>query len=279
MSTHGSADFRALFTQEVQKPEEDIHLDRAALYLAGEEYPDIDVQSYLAELDAFASQIALREIDDTAPADLARAIAGYLFEEVGLHGNTGEYYSPENSYLNRVLETRTGIPITLSLIFLEVARRMSLRCSGVGLPGHFIVGLDDTGEYLDPFNAGALLSAEDCRTLVQTMSGGRLEWTDRFLAPYTKGDILFRVLNNLKSVYMQEKEYTKAVGVIQRMAIISPGLPSLYQEQAWCHAQQYEYRLAIGVLETYLEQAGGPDDAKQIKDQITGLWASLSRLN
>ena len=279
MSTQGSTDFRTLFSKEVKKPEADIRLDRAALYLAGEEYPEIDVHSYLAELDAFASQIALREIAETAPADLARAIAHYLFNQVGLHGNTGEYYSPENSYLNRVLETRTGIPITLSLIFLEVARRLGLRCSGVGLPGHFIVGLDDTGEYLDPFNAGTMLSAEDCRNLVQNMSGGRLEWTDQVLAPYTKRDVLFRILNNLKSVYMQTKEYTKAVGVIQRMAIISPGMSSLYQEQAWCHAQQYEYRMAIGVLEAYLEEAGEPDDSKQVKDQITGLWASLSRLN
>ncbi|MCH2513581.1 MAG: hypothetical protein DSY79_11775 [Chloroflexi bacterium] len=279
MSTQGSTDFRTLFSKEVKKPEADIRLDRAALYLAGEEYPEIDVHSYLAELDAFASQIALREIAETAPADLARAIAHYLFDQVGLHGNTGEYYSPENSYLNRVLETRTGIPITLSLIFLEVARRLGLRCSGVGLPGHFIVGLDDTGEYLDPFNAGTMLSAEDCRNLVQNMSGGRLEWTDQVLAPYTKRDVLFRILNNLKSVYMQTKEYTKAVGVIQRMAIISPGMSSLYQEQAWCHAQQYEYRMAIGVLEAYLEEAGEPDDSKQVKDQITGLWASLSRLN
>ena len=278
MSTQGSTDFRTLFSKEVKKPEADIRLDRAALYLAGEEYPEIDVHSYLAELDAFASQIALREIAETAPADLARAIAHYLFDQVGLHGNTGEYYSPENSYLNRVLETRTGIPITLSLIFLEVARRLGLRCSGVGLPGHFIVGLDDTGEYLDPFNAGTMLSAEDCRNLVQNMSGGRLEWTDQVLAPYTKRDVLFRILNNLKSVYMQTKEYTKAVGVIQRMAIISPGMSSLYQEQAWCHAQQYEYRMAIGVLEAYLEEAGEPDDSKQVKDQITGLWASLSRL-
>ena len=279
MSTQGSTDFRTLFSKEVKKPEADIRLDRAALYLAGEEYPEIDVHSYLAELDAFASQIALREIAETAPADLARAIAHYLFDQVGLHGNTGEYYSPENSYLNRVLETRTGIPITLSLIFLEVARRLGLRCSGVGLPGHFIVGLDDTGEYLDPFNAGTMLSAEDCRNLVQNMSGGRLEWTDQVLAPYTKRDVLFRILNNLKSVYIQTKEYTKAVGVIQRMAIISPGMSSLYQEQAWCHAQQYEYRMAIGVLEAYLEEAGEPDDSKQVKDQITGLWASLSRLN
>lgn len=279
MSTSSNSGFRTLFSQIIQKPEEDIQLDRAALYLAGEEYPEIDVTSHLAELDAFATQILLRVGYDTAPADLARAIAQYLFDEVGFHGNSGEYYNPDNSFLNRVLETRTGIPITLSLVFLEVGRRLGLRCSGVGLPGHFIVGLDDSGEYLDPFNAGTTLSTGDCRDLVHKMSGGRLEWTDEFLAPYSKLDLLFRILNNLKGVHMQNRQWAKAVGVIQRMAFISPGLPSLYQEQAWCHAQQQQFRLAINSLETYLQKADSPEDATRVKDQIDGLWASLCRLN
>ena len=279
MSTHGSTDFRTLFSQLIKDPEEDLQLDLAALYLAGEEYPEIDVPSHLAQLDAFAAEVSQRVTYEAAPADVGRAIAGYLYEELGFHGNSGQYYSPDNSFLNRVLETRTGIPITLSLLFLEVARRLGLRCSGVGLPGHFIVGLDDTGEYLDPFNAGTPLSMEDCRALVDRMSAGSLEWRDEFLAPYTKRDILFRILNNLKAVYMQGREYTKAVGVIQRMTIISPGLPSLYQEQAWCHAEQQEYRLAIGALEAYLKEAGDPADSSQVKDQIKGLWSTLSRLN
>ena len=279
MSAHSNSDFRTLFSQMVQKPEEDIQLDRAALYLAGEECPEIDVPSHLAELDAFASQIALRVGHDVAPTDLARAIAGYLFDEVGFHGNHGEYYDPDNSFLNRVLETRTGIPITLSLIFMEVGRRLGLRCSGVGLPGHFIVGLDDPEEYLDPFGGGTFLSAADCRNLVHQMSGGRLEWTDAFLAPYNKRDLLFRILNNLKSVHMQSQQWAKAVGVIQRMALINPALPSLYQEQAWCQAQQQQYRLAIESLETYTQKVDSPEDAKRAKEQINGLWATLSRLN
>ena len=274
-----NAGFRSLFTELVRKPDEDFELDRAALYLAGEEYPEIDVTADLAQLDAFAAQVSQRVTYEAAPADVARAVAGYLFDELGFHGNSGQYYSPENSFLNRVLETRTGIPITLSLLFLEVARRLGLRCSGVGLPGHFIVGLDDTGEYLDPFNAGATLSVEDCRALVDRMSAGSLEWTDQFLAPYSKRDILFRILNNLKAVYMQGREYAKAVGVIQRMTVISPGVPSLYQEQAWCHVEQQEYRLAIATLEAYLKEAGEPADSRQVKDQIKGLWSTLSRLN
>ena len=279
MSAQSSAGFRTLFSQIVQQPEEDIQLDRAALYLAGEEYPEIDVSSHLAELDAFAAQIALRVSHEVTPTALATAIADHLFDQVGFHGNSDEYYSPDNSYLNRVLETRTGIPITLSLVFLEVGRRLGLRCSGVGLPGHFIVSLDDSGQYMDPFNSGVALSTGGCRDLVEQMSGGRLEWSDDFLTAVSKHDILFRMLNNLKSVYMQSKEYGNAVGVIQRMAILKPGLPSLYQEQAWCHAQQMEYRLAIETLETYLKKADSQEDAKRVRDQINGLWASLSRLN
>ena len=273
-----NSEFRSLFAQLVAKPDEDIYLDLAALYLAGEEYPGLDVSSNLAHLDALATQVSARVTYKAGPTAIARSISGYLFHEVGFHGNSMEYYNPDNSFLNRVLETHAGIPITLSLLFIEVARRLDLRCSGIGLPGHFIVSLDGTGEYFDPFNSGALLSAADCKTLVQRISGGHLEWADEFLAPCTKHSILLRMLNNLKSIYMHTKNYTKAVGIIERMTIITPGLLSLHQEQAWCHAQQHEYRLAINVLEGYLEHSNDSDNT-QVKDQINGLWGSLSRLN
>ncbi len=254
-------------------------MDRAALYLASEEYPSLDIDSLLAQLDAFATRVSLQVNDKSSPFDMARAIAVYLFTDVGFRGNSGDYYSPDNSFLNRVIETRTGIPITLSLVFMEVGRRLGLRCSGIGLPGHFIVGLDDTGEYLDPFNGGVPLSVEDCRVLVKKISGGHLEWTGQFLESLTKHDILFRMLNNLKSIYMEGAAFPKAIGVIQRMAIISPGAPSLYQELAWCHAQQHEFRLAIAALETYLKDASDPEDIKRVKEQIEGLQTTLNRLN
>ena len=271
--------FRALFTEQVQKPEEDIQLDRTALYIAGEEYPSLDVSRLTSHLDAFATQVALHVNDKSTPVDVAREIAVHLFTNVGFHGNAGDYYNPENSYLNRVLETRTGIPITLSLVFLEVGRRLGFNWSGIGLPGHFIVGLGSAGEFLDPFNRGVHMSAEDCRTLVQKMSNGRLQWNDRFLEPLTKLDVIFRMLNNLKAIYMESPALPKAIGVIQRMAIISPGLPSLYQELAWCHAQQHEFRLAIAALETYLKQAQDPEDIDRVEAQIEGLKSTLNRLN
>ena len=271
--------FRALFTEQVQKPEEDIQLDLTALYLAGEEYPSLDISRLTSHLDAFATQVALHVNDKSAPVDVAREIAVHLFTNVGFHGNTEDYYNPDNSYLNRVLETRTGIPITLSLVFLEGGRRLGFNWFGIGLPGHFIVGLGSAGEFLDPFNCGVPMSAEDCRTLVQKMSNGRLQWNDRFLEPLTKLDVIFRMLNNLKAIYMESPALPKAIGVIQRMAIISPGLPSLYQELAWCHAQQHEFRLAIAALETYIKEAKDPEDIDQVEAQIEGLKSTLNRLN
>ena len=123
------------------------------------------------------------------------------------------------------------------------------------------------------------MSAEDCRTLVHNMSNGQLRWDDRFLEPLTKLDIIFRMLNNLKAIYIESSDLSKAVGVIQRMAIISPGLPSLYQELAWCPTQQHEFRLAIAALETYLKDAKDPKDIDRVKAQIEGLQSTLSRLN
>ena len=111
------------------------------------------------------------------------------------------------------------------------------------------------------------------------MSNGQLQWDNRFLEPLTKLDIIFRMLNNLKAIYMENTDLSKAVGVIQRMAIISPGFPSLYQELAWCHAERREFRLAIAALETYLKDAKDPKDIDQVKAQIEGLQYTLSRLN
>ena len=275
----GTADFRELFTLQVQRPEEDLEMDRAALYLAGEEYPDMDVDSHLGSLDSLAQQIMAGFSDGASPAEQTSHLGRYLFDELGFKGNSGDYYSPDNSYFNRVLETKTGIPITLSLLVLEVAKRIGLRCQGVGLPGHFLVGLENQDLYLDPFNAGTLLTADGCRDLVERLFGDQMTWNDDFLIPCTKYDFLFRMLNNLKVIYEQKEEYVKALGMVQRMRIVLPALPSLYKDLALCHYQLQEYRLAIQNLENYLQEAGEPEDADRVRGQIEGIWSTLNRLN
>ena len=161
----------------------------------------MDVSGHLRRLDGFADVVRQRAPDGSPPEELAGLLGRYLFQEQGFRGNSADYYNPDNSYFNRVLDTHTGIPITLSLLFLEVARRVGLRCRGVGMPGHFLVGLEGAEVYFDPFNGDAALTADDCRRLAEGLFGPRMTWRDDYLTPCTKYEFLFRLLNNLKVVY------------------------------------------------------------------------------
>jgi regulator of sirC expression with transglutaminase-like and TPR domain len=275
----GAANFRDLFAWQIGRPEEDLDLDRAALFMAGEEYPDLDVEACLDELDRHAEVVRALAGPSATPVELAATLGRYLFIELGFQGNSGDYYNPDNSYLNRVLETRTGIPITLSLLFMEVGRRAGLRARGVGLPGHFIVGLEGQERYLDPFNGGTVLTADGCRELVEGLFGDRLQWSDDYLVPCTKYEFLFRMLNNLKVVYERNEDFAKAVGATQRMIMLSPDRVSLHKDIAWCHYQLQQYRLAIRSLESYLQQEQAPSDAVQIRGQINAIRDTLNRLN
>ena len=278
MSSTPQPTFRQRFAGEIGRSEADLDLGRAALLLAGEEYPDLEPEGYLARLDGLAAETAAASSGPDREA-LAKALNTHLFDHLGFSGNPADYYNPENSFLNRVLDTRRGIPITLSVVYLEVGRRLGLECYGVGMPGHFLVGLADLDLYLDPFHSGGLLSAADCRRLAQEMFGPTLAWDDAFLAPCPKKSILFRMLNNLRQIYLRQRDYRRAVAALQRMTLIDPTAASLYKEEAWCQVQLGDYRPAIRCLETYLERAGTPADAAEVKRQIETLRDALSRLN
>jgi regulator of sirC expression with transglutaminase-like and TPR domain len=197
----GAEGFRQEFARAITRPEEDLDLGRAALLIAGEEYPDLDVPKYLQLLDRYAAAVQERAPHTLPPEERAIQLGAYLFGELGFHGNSSDYYNPENSYFNRVLETKSGIPISLSLLFIEVGRRIGLRLHGIGMPGHFLVGLEGRGAFFDPFNGGEALSSADCRQLAERLFGERLTWDDQYLEPCTKYEFLFRILNNLKVVY------------------------------------------------------------------------------
>lgn len=270
-------DFRGLFAQELQLPDAALGLDRAALYLAGEAYPDLEPQRYLDQLDTLAARVRDQAGPTTEPEALVRALHIHLFDHLGFTGNPSDYYSPDNSYLNRVLETRVGMPIALSVVYLEVARRLGVACQGIGLPGHFVVGLEASGLYLDPFHGGQLLSAGDCRRLVQDMFGPSVPWREEFLAPYTKRDILFRMLNNLKQVFLGTREYRRAVTVLEQMSLISPAAPSLHKELGWCHLRLEQLQLALEHLERYLELDPAAEDANLVRHQVQMLEAALGQ--
>ena len=270
----GTTDFRQEFAHVISRPEEDLDLGRAALLIAGEEYPDLDVDHQLQQLDNFAAVVRER-----APEDLAIGLGQYLFGELGFRGNTGDYYNPDNSFFNRVLHTRTGIPITLSLLFIEVGRRLGIRLRGVGMPGHFLVGLEGAGIYYDPFNGGEKLSVSDCQRLGEGLFGSRFVWEDRFLEPCTKYEFLFRILNNLKVVYERTNQPEKALGIVERMLMVRPDAVEIYQDMAAFQQHLQQYRASIATLERYLEMRKDAPDAPQVKSWIDSLRLTLSRLN
>ena len=275
----GAEDFRQEFARLVGRPEEDLDLGLAALLIAGEEYPELDVQAYLAGLDSYAASVGEHAPAALPPEERARRLGDYLFGELGFRGNSSNYYDPDNSYFNRVLDSRTGIPITLSLLFIEVGRRMGLRLRGVGMPGHFLVGLEGSEVYFDPFNWGDALSVADCRQLAERLFGPQMTWDDRYLEPCTKYEFLFRILNNLKVVYERTDAPEKAMGVIQRMLMVRPDAVPLYRDMAELQQHLQQFRAAIASLESYLKESQDAPDAPQVKSWIDSLRVTLSRLN
>ncbi len=263
----------------IGRPEEDLDLGRAALLVAGEEYPGLDVEDHLRTLDRYAAEVRSLTHEGMTSVERAGVLGSYLFGELGFQGNSEDYYNPENSFFNRVLERQRGIPITLSLLFIEVARRVGVRCRGVGMPGHFLVGLEGEDVYFDPFNGAPALTPDDCRRLAGQLFGDRMSWNDGYLAPCTKYEFLFRILNNLKIVYERNDAPQKALGVSQRMALVNPEAKYLHRDIAVHHYQLQQYRAAIASLENYLRDAPDAPDAADAKAWIQTIRTTLNRLN
>src|SRR5262245_41928826 len=200
MSTRSRRTFQELITL----PEGAVPLAESALLMACEEYPQLEISPYLDRLDEIADFVRPRLNPSGSALDTIAAINDVLFGVVGFRGNTENYEDPRNSFFNDVLERRVGIPITLSAVYLEVARRVSFPVSGVGMPGHFLVKYADRSEeiFLDPFNGGQILSREDCARRFAEMFGDQ-EFSERMLAIASPRQMLFRMLNNLKTIYMK----------------------------------------------------------------------------
>ena len=261
-------DFRALFTEQVYLAEADVDLQRAALYLAGEAYPDLDVAHYLRRMDEMAGDIKAMAGDSAEGETLARDLNRYLFDLKGFSGNTGDYYNPQNSFLNRVIDTGIGIPITLSVLYLGLAARLGMDCHGIGMPGHFLVKIEDLDLYMDPFHGGQLLSAGDCRRLAEQMFGTRMEWDEHFLFPTPPKSILARMLNNLRVIYAQVRDIPRLAGVLERMLLFDPPNVALHRDLALCYVEQGDNAAAVRSLENLISNATSERDAEAARNFI-----------
>jgi regulator of sirC expression with transglutaminase-like and TPR domain len=225
---------RQLFTEAVTGPENRLDLGRAALLIAAEEYPGLDILRYVAKLEAMAAAVRPDVTTTDDPLLKIEHLNSYLFEERGFRGNSEEYYDSRNSFLNDVLDRRLGIPITVSVVYMEVGRRVGMPLQGVGMPGHFIVKYAEPGWdiYIDPFNKGRVLSREACEELIQQVYGEPVPFQDTFLATVTKKQILSRLLMNLKAIYIHTKDYLKALSVVERLLLIQPNAEREMQDRA-----------------------------------------------
>jgi regulator of sirC expression with transglutaminase-like and TPR domain len=258
-----------------------VPLDRAALELATIEFPELDVAAFVAVLDSYAAELRGRLRDSSDGKAYVSEANRYLFEELGFRGNSSDYYNPRNSCLNEVLTARTGIPITLSLVYIEIARRLGRPVKGIGLPGHFIVRYDDGlySAFLDPFHGGRRLEADECFALAREMSQVEIEPDAKWLAPAGKRDILLRMLRNLGSAYASSGQTGKAIDVMGLLIRANPASAEEYRQRGILEVQAGRIASAKEDLARYLELAQTPEDRQRAKADLQRIQHWLASMN
>ena len=270
-------DARRAFAELMEGDEDDVPLDRAALLFAAVEYEGLDVEGYLGRLDRMAAELRGRISPEESPGRVIAAIDAYLFGEQGFGGNELEYYDPRNSYLNEVLDRRLGIPISLSVLYLELARRVGFRLEGVGMPGHFLQRYPDPVAplLLDAFNKGAIVTEEECRVRLRSLYGDALPLTTEMLQPVGPRAILFRMLANLKGIYAQREDVARAARTIDLMLLVQPAAIGEYRDRGVLRFRAADFKGARADLEHYLEVRPDAPDAPSVREQlalIDRLW-------
>ena len=261
------------FRQAVDRVEEKIDLGRAALAVAMFDYPQLDIPAYLRRIDELAVEAA-KLCAGAAPVEQTiDAVNEVLFERHGFRGNGEDYYDPKNSFLNEVLERKTGIPITLSVLYMEVAQRVGLALDGVGFPGHFLVKhtRGDAEIVIDPFRRGESRTREDLRRMLARSYGGAIELQSEFLAAIGKKAILTRMLGNLRGIFANTNDLVRLLSVLDLVLILDPGAAEQVRDRAGVYLRLECFSQARADFETYLRLAPDAKDATAIREQLVSL--------
>jgi regulator of sirC expression with transglutaminase-like and TPR domain len=260
-------------------------LAEGALLIAAHEYPDLDIDACLRRLQDMADTLRKRLRPDISPSETVIALNHYLFDELGFRGNAADYYDPRNSYLNDVMERRLGIPISLSVLYIDVGRRLGLLLEGVSFPSHFLVKcVLRTGVLvLDPYAKGASLSAEELRRRLgedaQTTPEGNAALLQTTLRTASVAEILARMLRNLKAIYLHRTDLPKALWAADRILSLMPGAASEYRERGLIYLELECFRAALTDLQTYAGLAPEAASAEDIASTIAELQQRAARLN
>jgi regulator of sirC expression with transglutaminase-like and TPR domain len=270
---------RERFTELAALPDNRIDLARAALLIAAETYPDLDVAAYLGRLDALALAVRPQLADRRGPAERIARLNHFLFVEERFIGNRDDYYDPRNSFLNQVLDRRTGIPITLSLVYLEVGQRVGLPLRGVGFPGHFLVKYAGEIEIIVDAFFGQVLNREQCHARLQAVLGEHASLDAHHFAPATNKEILARVLGNLKHVYLQRNDLPAALSSTERILLLKPDDAREIRDRGLIYQQLECYRAAVADLERFLQLAPGDPSADTIREELVKLQRRAAQIH
>ena len=247
-----------------------VPLDEAALAIAAEDDPALEPEVYLTRLDSLAERV--RERAPSGAASTLRVLREVLHAEEGFRGNDVDYYDPKNSFLNQVLDRRLGIPISLSVVWIEVARRAGLRLQGVGFPGHFLVKYASKGGpevFVDAYHGGEMLSADECAARHHARSGQELD--RRHLEGVTPRQILARMLHNLRRIYAERKEPVGAWWVADRLLLLAPGQLEALRDRGLAAAKLGGVEAATADLEEYLQKAPRSAEAAEVRVRAEGV--------
>lgn len=271
---------RQHFYQEIHQPDDKIDLAKAALHIAQEEYPYLDVAKYLNALDRMAAEVEATLPASRYPMRVIQAINNYLYDELGFTGNNVDYYDPRNSFLNEVIEREMGIPITLSLVYLEIAKRLKFPMVGIGMPGHFLIRpeFEEVGIFVDAFHRGEILFKEDCQErLAQIYQQPLPEIPAAFLEPVTHQRFLARMLTNLKMIYLSQRQFKKAVAVVERILLLIPDAVTELRDRGLLYYELRRWVEAAEDLRTYLEKEPNAEDASVIRHLLKEIEQSMNR--
>jgi len=261
--------------------QEPIDLARAALAVAREEYPELDEGRYLRLLDTLADGVQAGLPSGASVERRVGRMNAYLFHELGFCGNQADYYDPRNSFLNEVLDRRIGIPITLSIVYMEVGRRCGLRVDGVGFPGHFLckVHLEGGDLVIDPFHRGQLLGIDELKRRLASAAGEQVRFDARVLRPARPREILVRMLQNLRSVYQERNDMPRALSAVDRLLLLAPDDLRGLRERAQLYEQLGGAAAAAADLEKVLQIDPRTPDAATLRARARRLRGAGQYLN
>lgn len=262
--------------------DEGFPLLEAAASIGQDEYPDLDVQTVLGDVDQLLLRVRRRCATDADPLQRLRTLNQFFFRDMGFVGNVNHYHDPDNSLINVLLKTRRGIPISLAVLWMELAQGLGLKARGVNFPGHFLVKVNlPAGQVvMDPFT-GQSLSREDLAERLEPYqrNGGQIDEFDIPVGLYLQAapprDIIARMLRNLKEIHRTAEDWLRVIAVLDRLLILLPDAWIEYRDRGLAWAEMGDVRQAVADLEVYIAHSDDPLDREAIVQRMLELRREL----